>query len=268
MDNFSYWKKQGKKALFVDVDTFAPEQKRFAGKVLVVGGHAGAFFAPAAAMQTALNFGAGEVRVLLPSSLRGKVPSTPEIYFAEAGSSGAFGKASLVEMLNQAAWADAVVLIGDLGKNAETSIVFADFMKHCEKPVFVTRDAVDAIAADAMNWGMREQKTALFLTMAQLQKLLRTLYYPKVITLSMPMNQLVETLHKFTLSYPLTVATLHGEQVVIAREGAVISEDLSNVGLTPITLWNGDIVTRAAVLSIWNETKGLEQIFATSLSIA
>ena len=267
MDNFSYWKKQGKNALFADVDTFAPEQKRFAGKLLVIGGHAGAFFAAAQAMQTALNLGVGEVRVLLPDALRGKVPRAAEIYFAESGASGAFGKVSLVEMLNQAAWADVVLLIGDLGKNAETSIVLADFMKHCEKPVFITRDAVDAVTSDAMNWGMRDERTALFLTMAQLQKFLRTLYYPKVVTLSMPMNQLVETLHKFTLSYPLTLATMHSEQVVIARDGNVISENLSDVGLTPITLWGGDIVTRAAVLSFWNQNKGLEQVFAASLNM-
>ncbi len=267
MNDFSYWKKQGKKPLSASVDTFAPEQKRFAGKLLIIGGHAGAFFAAAQAMQTALNLGVGEVRVLLPDVLRNKVPRAAEIYFAESGASGAFGKASLVEMLNQMAWADAVLLIGDLGKNADTSIVFADFMKHCDKPVFITRDAVDTVAPDAMNWGMRDEKTALFLTMAQLQKLLRTLYYPKVITLSMPTNQLVETLHKFTLSYPLTLVTMHNEQVVIARDGNVISEDLKDVGLSPITLWGGDIVTRAAILSLWNQNVGLEQIFATSLNM-
>lgn len=252
--------------LFDEIDTLPPEQKRFAGKVLIIGGSQGAFFAPAQAMQTALNYGAGEVRVLLPESLRKQVPKVGEICFAEAQSSGAFGTSALQEFLIQADWADVIILIGDLGRNSETAILMADFMKHCDKPVFITRDAVDVAMPDVTNWGMREQKTALFLTMSQLQKLFRTIYYPKAITLSMPTNQLIETLHKFTLSYPMALATYHNEQVVVACDGQIISEDLKDVGMTPITLWGGEIIVRAAILSVWNGQADLGKVFATALN--
>ena len=152
MADYDYWQKQGLKPLFAEVDTEQPEQKRFAGKMLIIGGNKGAFFAVANAMNEAEKMGVGEVRVLMPSSLRGKVPTTPEVYFAEAEASGAFGKKAVNEMLIQSEWADVVVLIGDTGKNAETSVAFAELMKRCEKPIFLTRDAVDAAIPDVMNW--------------------------------------------------------------------------------------------------------------------
>ena len=254
MADYDYWQKQGLKPLFTEVDTEQPEQKRFAGKMLIIGGNKGAFFAVANAMNEAEKMGVGEVRVLMPSSLRGKVPTTPEVYFAEAEASGAFGKKAVNEMLIQSEWADVVVLIGDTGKNAETSVAFAELMKRCEKPIFLTRDAVDAAIPDVMNWGtLREVETNLLLTVPQLQKMLRTLYYPKVITLSMPTNQLIETLHKFTISYPkICLTTFHNSQLIVAQNGEVVTEELGDTNWTQITLWGGALAVYMAVLRVWN----------------
>jgi hypothetical protein len=116
-----------------------------------------------------------------------------------------------------------------------------------------------------MNWSMREAPMTIFATMSQLQKMLRTMYYPKVITLSMPMNQLVETLHKFTLSYPLTMVTFHEGQIVIAHDGQVISEDIGDTQYTQITLWDGGLQARVAVLSLWNREFAQEQVIARAL---
>lgn len=265
MSDFDYWRKQKKQPLFPAVDTWQPEQRRFAGKLLIIGGNKGAFFSVAKAMETANKMGVGEVRALLPDSLRGQLPKVPEIYFAKAEASGAFGKSAMVDMMTQLEWAESVLIVGDLGKNAETSVLFANFMKLCDKPVLMSRDAIDVLTPDVMNWGMREQVTTLFLTMPQLQKLLRTLYYPKVVTLSMPMNQLIETLHKFTLSYPLTFVTYHEGQIVIARDGQVISEELTDTDYSQITLWDGSLQARVAVLSLWNREFAQEQVAARAL---
>jgi hypothetical protein len=261
-DNLSYWRRQGDECLFPEVDLFAPEQKRFAGKILIIGGNKGLFFAVANALSEAKRFGAGEVRVLLPDVLKNSVPSTPELYFAEAEFSGAFGKAALPEMLRLADWADAVILIGDSGKNAETSLAFMDFMKECNKPIFVTRDAVDAICPGVMDWSMRETETGLFLTMLQLQKTLRTLYYPKVVTLSMPTNQLVETLHKFTLSYPMSIATFHNGLLLMAQNGEVVTQSITDTEWTSITLWSGALLVRSVVAWCWNSEKQFDRVFA------
>ena len=268
MSDYDYWQKQGVAPLFKEVDVEQPEQRRMAGKLLVIGGNKGAFFAVANALKAAHEMGVGEVRALLPSSLKNQVPTTPEVYFAEAEASGAFGKKALNEMLMQSEWADAVVLIGDMGKNAETSIVLADYLKKCEKPILLTRDAVDAATGDVMNWSVtREVETSLFLTVPQLQKLLRTLYYPKVITLSMPTNQLIEALHKFTLSYTLSVMTFHNDQLIIAQNGDVVTEDSRDTGWTPISLWDGSLMVRTAVLRTWNPNIEMRKIFASAVLI-
>lgn len=264
-ENLDYWHRQSTNKLFNDIDMMAPEQRRFAGKLLIIGGNKGMFFAVASALEAAKKFGVGEVRALMPDALKNQVPSTPELYFAEAEASGAFGRLALQEMLRQAEWADAVLLIGDSGKNAETSLVFAEFMDKCQKPVYITRDAVETVTPSAADWAMRDYETGLLLTMPQLQKMLRTMYYPKVITLSMPTNQLVETLHKFTLSYPVAVATFHNDLIIAAEKGVVVTQSISDTNLTPISIWSGALLVQAVVARLWNSEKDFYKVFSATL---
>ena len=264
-ENLDYWHRQSTNKLFNDIDMMAPEQRRFAGKLLIIGGNKGMFFAVASALEAAKKFGVGEVRALMPDALKNQVPSTPELYFAEAETSGAFGRLALQEMLRQAEWADAVLLIGDSGKNAETSLVFAEFMDKCQKPVYITRDAVETVTPSAADWAMRDYETGLLLTMPQLQKMLRTMYYPKVITLSMPTNQLVETLHKFTLSYPVAVATFHNDLIVVAEKGVVVTQSISDTNLTPISIWSGALLVQVVVARLWNPEKDFYKVFSATL---
>ena len=266
MADYDYWQKQGLKPLFGEVDLERPEQRRFAGKLLIIGGNKGAFFAVANAKNEAHKMGVCEVRALLPNSLKNQVPSTPEVYFAEAEKSGAFGKNSLQDLLIQAEWAEAIVLIGDMGKNAETTMAFTEFMKKCDKPLFITRDAVDAVTPDVMNWAVaREGETSLLLSMPQLQKMMRTLYYPKVITLSMPTNKLIETLHKFTVSYDLSLITFHNNQIIVAQHGEVVSEDIKDTEWSPITIWGGALAIHEAVLKLWNNSIETRKVLACAL---
>lgn len=264
-ENLDYWHRQSTNKLFNDIDMMAPEQRRFAGKLLIIGGNKGMFFAVASALEAAKKFGVGEARALMPDALKNQVPSTPELYFAEAETSGAFGRLALQEMLRQAEWADAVLLIGDSGKNAETSLVFAEFMDKCQKPVYITRDAVETVTPSAVDWAMRDYETGLLLTMPQLQKMLRMMYYPKVITLSMPTNQLVETLHKFTLSYPVAVATFHNDLIVVAEKGVVVTQSISDTNLTPISIWSGALLVQAVIVRLWNPEKDFYKVFSATL---
>ena len=262
-ENLDYWHRQSSKNLFNDIDLLAPEQRRLAGKLLIIGGNRGVFFAVASALDAAKRMGAGEVRALMPDSLKSQVPSAPELYFAPSEASGAFGSESLEEMLRLADWAEAVILIGDSGRNAETSLVFAEFLGKVEKPVLITRDAVDAVCPSVDDWSIREAETDLFLTMPQLQKLLRTLYYPKVVTLSMPTNQLVETLHKFTLSYQMSLTTFHNGLIIAAQNGEVVTQAIEETGFTPLTLWSGILATKAMVAHLWNENSWFSRVLIT-----
>ena len=269
MNDYDYWKKQGIQPLYPEVDLERPEQRRLAGKVLIIGGNKNAFFTVANAMSVADKIGAREVRVLMPSSVKGQVPVTPEVYFAPAEKvSGAFGKESVAEMLIQADWADIVIVVGDIGKNAETTVALADFLRSCKKPVYITRDAVDAATPEVADWSMlREADTSLLLTVPQLQKLFRTMYYPKVISLSMPTNQLIEALHKFTLSYQMTLVTFHNGQIIVAQDGNIITQALTDTEWTQLTLWGGTLLIQMALADLWNTVIDTYKCFASALLI-
>ena len=158
-----------------------------------------------------------------------------------------------------------MVVVGELGRNAETSVMMAEFLKICDKPIYLMRDAVDAAAADVMNWSLNETPVTLLATVPQLQKLLRTMYYPKMITLSMPTNQLIETLHKFTLSFEMTIMTFHNEQIIMAQNGEVITASMHDTGFTPINLWDGKAVVDTAILQLWNPAQDTLKCMATSV---
>jgi hypothetical protein len=79
------------------------------------------------------------------------------------------------------------------------------------------------------------------------------------------MSQLIETLHKFTLSYPLTLATFHEGQIIIARDGQVISEELGDTEYTQLSMWDGKLQARAAVLALWNREQAIERVVARAL---
>ena len=67
---FDFWRVQSSKLLFPEIEWSKPEQKSHAGKLLIIGGGAGAFRGLAIAHKTALRTGVGEVRILLPNSLK------------------------------------------------------------------------------------------------------------------------------------------------------------------------------------------------------
>ncbi|MFV0485168.1 MAG: hypothetical protein ACK5MU_03005 [Candidatus Saccharimonadales bacterium] len=263
MNNYPYWQVQGKTPLFSSVDTERPEQKQFAGRLLIIGGHSGAFFSVASLTEKLIKLGVGTVRTILPDSLKSKIPATPETIFAPSSASGGFGKAALPHLLAAADHADYILVIGDLGKNAETATTLTELLKMTAKPTLLTRDAIDLGTTDAPAWIMKSNLTILA-TLPQVQKLFRAVYYPKVVTLSMPMNQLVETLHKFTLSYPATILTYHQNQIIQAHQGDIITTALADTAYSPITLWSGDLAAHVAKLQLWNPAK-LAEAAATAI---
>jgi len=256
MDN-NYWQKQTDRPLFLEIDMQKPERKQLAGRLLIIGGSAGSFFAAASAMSKAVEIGIGEVKVLLPDSLKKQVPVGPDVVFAPSEAAGGFGKGAVELAIAAADEADFVLLIGDMGKNAET-VTFAErLMAGSNKPTLITRDAVDLLAVSATDWLGRENMT-LCATLPQLQKIFKAVYYPKIITLSMPTNQLIETLHKFTITYPVSVMTCHNSQVVTAQGGKVVSTDLKDTHYNPINIWSGELAVKVAALRIWHERKDFE----------
>jgi NAD(P)H-hydrate repair Nnr-like enzyme with NAD(P)H-hydrate dehydratase domain len=257
-----YWLKQSPtKPLFPDIAWNKPEQRAHAGKLAILGGNKLGFVAIRDAYEVATDMGAGQIRAVLPDVLKKTVPtSVSDALFLPSNSSGGFSREALPEFHAACAWADLCLLVGDAGRNSETAMAFESILDNPGHLV-ITRDAVDLLMP-AMSRLADRQQTTLVVSFAQLQKVFQSVYYPKILSFSMQLMQLVETLHKFTITYPITIVTFHNSQLIVAHGGTVISQDFDE----PMTIWRGITATRAASYLLWNPTKPLEAIATSFVS--
>lgn len=261
--DYDYWKRQDPKSpLFPDIEWSKPEQRAQRGKLGIIGGNKLGFAGVAESYSTALNAGAGDVRVLLPDVLRKAIPpSMTDVIFGATNPSGSLARDGFTEMQALASWSRVVLLAGDAGRNSETAITYEDFLQKYEGPLVLTRDAIDLVknSADAL---VNRPHTVLVLSFAQLQKLFQSVYYPKVLTFSMQLLQLVEAVHKFTVTYPVTIAVLHKDTLIVAHDGQVTTTPWGN----PMAIWRGVTAARAASYLIWTPQRPLEAVTASLLS--
>lgn len=258
---YTYWQKQDPtKPLFPDIEWNKPEQKLYAGKLAVIGGNKLGFAAAAQAYSDALHAGTGSVRVVLPDALKNAIPkSILDTVFVPTNQSGGISKDAEGHLLAAADWSDMLLLIGDNGRNSETAITFESLLEKHHGPVVITRDSVDLLRANAQMLVSRPQ-TVLVVSFAQLQKLFQSVYYPKSLLFKMQLTGLVDALHKFTITYPISIVVFHQEQLVVAHDGEVISTQWSN----PMAIWRGSVATKVASYWTWSKEKPLQAI-ATSL---
>lgn len=258
---YPYWRQQTPGTpLFAEIEWNKPEQKTRAGKLAIIGGNKLGFVSVATAYMEASHIGAGQVRVVVPDALKKVIPATVlDTVYVPTNPSGGMSKDGLGLLEASFAWADHALLIGDAGRNSETAIMYESLLK-MPTPLTITRDAVDLLRSAAMQLVDREQ-TTLVVSFAQLQKLFQAVYYPKILSFSMQLTTLVETLHKFTITYPSTIVTFHQNQLLIAHSGEVITQEFDE----PMMIWRGSTATSAACYQMWTPKKPLESI-ATSIA--
>lgn len=257
MEIHSYWHQQAvDKPLYPNIEWSKPEMRSQAGRLGIIGGNKLGFAGVAEAYSTALATGIGEVRVLLPDVLRKTVPSTiTDAIFGATTPSGSLAKDALPEMRTLGEWANQVLLIGDAGRNSETAIAYEHFLQDYTGQLTITRDAVDLIK-NSTQAIVERPDTLLVVSFAQLQKLFQSVYYPKILTFSMHLASLVEALHKFTITYPITITVLHKDYLIVASGGEITTTQWGN----PMAIWRGTVATKAACYWLWNPKTPLEAI--------
>lgn len=252
MDNTFWQKQQVETPLFPDVAWSKPERRDLAGKLAIIGGNSQTFAAVAAAHKTAFVAGVGAVRIILPESLKKTLPASlaaqlTDVVFSAAGHSGGFASDALQDWLAVSDWADVVLFIGDSGANSETAALLETFLaRDIDTPIVITRDAVDLVKHTAENV-LRREPTHLVVSFSQLQKLFRAVYYPKILTFNQGIKQIAETLHKFTISYPVTISLWHNDHLFVAHDGHVITQEF----ISPLRVWSGEVAARTAAWRIW-----------------
>lgn len=259
-----YWHKQTlEKPLYPDIEWSKPEQRSARGRLGIIGGNKLGFISVAESYVTALKTGAGEVRVLLPDMLKKSIPPTmTEVVFGSTNPSGGLATDALAEMKAVGEWSTGVLLIGDAGRNSETAILYENFVREYSGPLTITRDSLDLLK-NASAMVVERQDTLLVVSFAQLQKIFQSVYYPIILTFSMQLTNLVEALHKFTITYPVTISVLHQDTMIVASSGDVTTTPFTE----PMQIWRGQTATRAAVYWLWNQKKPIESISSSLMTL-
>ena len=234
---------------YEDLKWNVPEQKQ--GSVNVIGGNSQRFRDEVkVAEYLNANYPVEMVRLVLPDALKGKLPELPNFTFLPSTDSGSFAESQ--ELLDVFNVSDYNLVLGDLSKNAVTGKAIASAVREAEKMTLVTRDAVDLIADSMPERVLMNENLVIMGSVMQLQKLLRAVYYPKMLLASQSLVQVSEVLHKFTLSYPIGIVTLHEEQVLVAKDGSVKAMALVKSGYAPITFWSGELATKIVAMSLYS----------------
>jgi hypothetical protein len=241
----TYWHKQtSDEPLFPNLAWARPENKLQAGKLLIVGGNAHGFAAPAEAYAAAEKAGIGTARVLLPDSLQKTLGKTfPAGEFAPSTPSGSFSQKALAELLELANWADAVLLAGDFGHNSETAILLEKFARDYNELLALSGDAADYFTS-AGKVIMSRPDTLLVLSFAQLQKLAAGVHFRAPFTFKMDLLHLVDALHDLTSEYPASIIVKHLPTMFVAAGGQVSTTKLKE----DLEIWR---VRAAAAATVW-----------------
>ena len=257
----TYFYKQGDKPLFEDLVWSRPENRRHAGKLLIIGGNLHGFSAAALAYQEAVKAGIGTGKILLPDALRRTVGYILENgEYAPSTPSGSFSKKALATMLDSAQWADAILLAGDLGRNSETATTVEAFCAKTNLPLVETKDAVDYFYSAPQSLFNRPS-TTLVVSLSQLQKLASKAKLEHAVTFAMNQQQLVDWLHDFTKEHLANIVVYHDEQIFVAVNGKVSATKVGEQ-----KSWRVRTAAHSAVWLLQNPQKPFEALTTAVLA--
>lgn len=251
MDRTYLQKQDPKQPLFPDLLWSRPETKAGAGKLLIVGGNAHGFAAPAEAVSFADAAGVGLTRVLLPHHVKRLLPKgLLEVEFAPGTPSGSFARSALAEICDAAAWADGVLLAGDFGRNSETAILLEQFATKYTGQLTITQDAAEYFTKLPQPIVNRPE-TLMVISFAQAQKLFTSAKFSTALSYDMDFLRLTDALHEFTMTHQTRIITKHHQTIFVAVKGQVSATRLD----PDLPTWRVRTAAAAATWWLQNPTK-------------
>ncbi|MCA9333094.1 hypothetical protein KDA00_04460, partial [Candidatus Saccharibacteria bacterium] len=251
----THWYKQSTEPLFPDLIWSRPENKNQSGKLLIVGGSVSGFLSVAESYNESLSAGVGNSKTLLPASLQkniGRVLDNCD--FAPSNNSGSFSRKALSEWIDMSAWADGVIVVGDLGRSSETAILLESYLTKFTGLLTITKDCVDYFHSNPERV-LQRPNTTIVVSIAQLQKLAKNIKWKTAITFNMSSFQLVEQLYELSKSYTCNIITVHNELTFVSCDGKISTTTYENNGS-----WRVSYATWTAVWWIQNPKKPFESM--------
>lgn len=224
--------------LFPDVLWSRPENRRHAGKLLIIGGHKQAFNEVSAAYAAAQKAGIGSARVILPDSLQKMLHTLfPEAEYAASTPIGSFSRQALGTLLDASEWADAVLLVGDLGRNSETAVLLEGFIEKYPGKLALTGDSLDYFLNQSSK--LISRKDSLIIgSLNQIQKLAA----PNLIQQNADLIKVVEQISDWVSKTDLEAVATHSNQAIVA-----VNQQIST---SPVKASVPD-VSLAAYAAVW-----------------
>ncbi len=206
------WLKQKTEPLFPDVMWSRPENRRQAGKLLIIGGHGQSFSAVSEAYSAATKAGIGTARVIVPDSLRKTLSQVfPEAEYAISTPIGSLSRKALAELVDAALWADGVLLAGDFGRNSETAVLLENFLERYTGILSLAGDSIDYFLAHPAKL-MRRGNTSLVASLGQLQKLAS----PVLIQQQADLIKVAEQISGWVSQTAVAAMTVRSSQIIVA----------------------------------------------------
>lgn len=249
----SWVRQDSTKPLFPDLLWSKPENKRSAGKLLIIGGQAGEFINVSSAYSFALEAGAGTVRILLPDSLKKLAGDIKGVEFAPSNKSGSFSKSALANMFDLAEWADHLLLAGDFGKNSETTIILDGFLLRGIKPVTISEHTLSSIGISLEQ--LINKPVGLVVSRTTFQKIGVSIRTHVPITSLTTFESMAEIAQNISTKMKASIAVVDENHIWCAFHGDVVSTQTKPV----------DINALSAYCSVWlmqNQFKPLEALTA------
>jgi NAD(P)H-hydrate repair Nnr-like enzyme with NAD(P)H-hydrate dehydratase domain len=259
--NDKNWLKQTKdKPLYPDLIWGRPENRKLAGKLLIIGGNSQSFNNLATAYSAALTAKVGMIRAILPDVLRPNlVKIFPEASYAPSTPSGSFARSGLSILFESANWADGVLLAGDFGHNSETAILLEQFINQYDGLLGLSKDSLDYFTNNPLEL-LKRKNTMLVLNLGQLQKIAIKAKFSKAFTFDMDLIRLVSTLQDFTKEYSSIIIVKHLSNICIGLNNQVITTKLEE----ELSTWTTETSAKAITWWLQNPNQPLEAI-ASSL---
>ena len=101
---------------------------------------------------------------------------------------------------------------------------------------------------DDMDLFLNKSNLVVIASFRQLQKIFGSVYFPKVITFNMQILDLIKALHQFTITYQIALITFFNDNLIVACNGTVITQDYKD----PVSIWNGRLAAKIAYYLTWN----------------
>ena len=240
--------RQSDTPLFPTVLFNRPITRTGAGRLLVVGGHAGEFSQPTAIHQLALAAGLGECRVVLPDNLAKFLSGAPGTYFVASSSSGSLGREALGRILELSEESDAVALGASLSNNSNTTMLIDKLATAIERPLIVFDEALPALRTN-LAAVTNNPTSLLILTMPEVFKICGALGIPIQIRPGAGLLAKLEIVATLQAACRCQIAVFSTEIITSTAEGLVVTPINYRLSMVPAVFY-------AVLSTFWLQNPG------------